>query len=672
MLTERFESPQTLGCRRIFIDVIPYSVSSFTNTSGEESTANVYGLELMFLNIWPNLLELFQYEIDIDPFYLPQVLGRPWSATPDKTMYHHGIIRENTEPPGFAAARARGTNFFNALQLLGAWNFRSATGKVPGEHAVVHSKFDGSVTTSRRTSELMRDPDHLDRYSHKLSVETVGTYLDYFFIDHDTLFPSFGRLFDHYPSLRSRSLNGDFNHEADNPPNMYSSSPSHFSGEVLDYYCEFSGTVLTHMHLSVDTEVIGTNGGGYRWGYDFDIYPVNSFLSYDLPVDDGTVDLHDLYDRHIQVIVTQRKCEYSYTLNTDHPSWVNFGSAILSLVNPSVGSSTWYRAKYYQSFPRTDTFSAESSYITGSGDFSPQQRGVLAWMYNEPSDGSRSRKRKRLHSLDYLVENDLVNLYPGLVLSQNDALNTSFETLGLNSLEIAGDLFEIRSLLGSFGTSVEFIRNLNKHAKSPLELLDFLTDQKLLLSFAIAPTADDVKTIVSKAQKVRKFYLNLKPREAIRGRFDFSFDGFNVVFRSKVVIKNDTASQLLGALLPIRAAGLLPNFQNIWNLVKFSFVADWAFNIDDRFEMIDDRIVLGMFDVDYAVHSIHITRPISATEFEPYGFSPNGNDVVYSYFCRGISDTLLNPGSTRFDFTPATGPTDLTVAGSLFYKILRR
>lgn len=675
MLTERYINPQhvVLSWMLNSEDFLSGSVTGVQNTSGSPSDSNVYATVNSGVSLGPwsyGVHDLFKYEFSAGTLDLPQIFGRLPGRSSEKVIYHPGLLSQE-QPPGFDMFRRRGDNLFNALQLLSSWNFRSSNDNVPGEHSVVHSKFVGDVHTGIPTSLLMRDESNdYNRYSSTLSVSTdANLKMSYSFSNYYELFPSRGLFRDSYSSIVSGLPDLDYD------VTSYPGIPNlvrfylHFS----DWSFGFSGDFLSSFSFKNEYYYHEQSGSTFlkeRASTRITVYPVISLKLLSPPLDDGDYSLSDFL--HHDLIVDYEQLYYDQADN-DTEGFVNLGVLQQSRNGYSVGSSDWYRCQHIAAMPRTDRkVFPDNGHISGVSVSTPASgRGVLPWNYNEPNDTFPSFKNKRLKTLKRDIEIELPDLYSGLVISQARALDAGYETLEINLLESIGDTLEIRSLIDGFGSYRVFLKKLSEGKADTWSVLDLLTDYNLLYKFGIAPTIDDAKKIADHGRRLALRYRSIQPTRPLYGQFDFDFDDWNVTFRTKVVVKQQT-STLLAALLPARAAGLVPNLQNVWNLVRFSFVADWFFNIDDRLAVIDNSATLLLFDIDYVVSSIKVTRTLPSSDYESYGFSPSGSDgVVFSYYCRMMSDTLLRYGKTKHDFLQAKGPTDITVAASLVYKLVR-
>jgi hypothetical protein len=677
-MRERIKDPRFVHMTQIFdlASVLENStllyVNNTVNISGVPSVNDQFNKVFMSCLFnrpdFNSLFDLFRWEFSRGYFNLPQIVGRLYKDDDTKFLKHYGVLQQR-EPSSFAAFRNRGANVANLIALLTSWNFRSSTNRVPGENPLIHYKFSGDVDTGLSAMNAMRtEANNFNAYSDYVTVTTDELLRTSFeFLTSSTYIESLGITDSSSPVSTSAVSVVNRNITV---------------GWPLRINASITAPVITYGQLATDIEF------DYTCNYFKSDQPANQPMgreiagsvkislslvpqSYSKPVPDGAHHFSSWFTPNVTIDITQTLDRYRD--NRSSYVWYNTGVFITTFENPAPGTTRYKEAKHLTIMPRTDRCDLGNvGRVTSVELSSLAARGVLPWLYNEPSSLNGSCKNKRLKAITASVEADLPDLYSGLVLSQNDAMNRSYEQLGVNMLETVSDMMEIKQLLNSFGTYGRFYKKLQTRSSTVPDLFDFLSDHTLLYNFGIAPSIGDAKAITNKAHSIRMRYKDPSPPAAFRGRHDFSYSDFEVTFRSKIVLKDQSLSSFLSMLLPVRAYGLLPSFQNVWNLVRFSFVADWFFNIDDRLEAIDNSAILLAFDVDYVVSSIKIVSEIPFSDYELYGFIPrNGMPLRYSYFCRMPSDTLLTYGPSRFDFFQSSGPSDLATAASFFYKIMR-
>lgn len=157
---------------------------------------------------------------------------------------------------------------------------------------------------------------------------------------------------------------------------------------------------------------------------------------------------------------------------------------------------------------------------------------------------------------------------------------------------------------------LEFLRDV-RHIKEIVPKLRNLRNLKgvageyLKLNYGILPTISDIQDIIA-AFKKRRYGTDRYGNTVYRAghsdlvsseQLDFTLDQ-----KIKLAIANeDDDFQLL--LEKVDNVGLLPTFENLWDLVRYSFVIDWFVNIGDFLARVDDRLRLTRYNIQYATLS---------------------------------------------------------------------
>lgn len=124
-------------------------------------------------------------------------------------------------------------------------------------------------------------------------------------------------------------------------------------------------------------------------------------------------------------------------------------------------------------------------------------------------------------------------------------------------------------------------------------------------------------------------------------------------------------SPLPELLIGAGGVGLKPTLANLWDLVPFSFVADWFFNLSDRYADIDSSILLHLISPSYYVHSYTVTYVPTPKEKEQAGLGIMSS-VYGKRFTREISRINPIPRETMIDFrAPPSLQKRLVSAGAL-------
>lgn len=195
-----------------------------------------------------------------------------------------------------------------------------------------------------------------------------------------------------------------------------------------------------------------------------------------------------------------------------------------------------------------------------------------------------------------------------------------------------------------------------------------LSEAYLAYIYGVSPTANDVRNLARVVQ--REMSARIDESEVLYGTFRYVFDEnpigsgtLSLVSRSKVVING--LSSLANLLLASRSVGVGLTLANLWDLVPFSFVADWFVNLGDRFQDIDDSVLLATLSPSYFVNSFTVRYSLSDDEKARYGLQLS-SDPWFQVYMRDVSRYNPVPRDTSIDWrAPASLQKRLVSAGAL-------
>lgn len=418
-------------------------------------------------------------------------------------------------------------------------------------------------------------------------------------------------------------------------------------------------------------------GSTYRHDYYVHNFHISPYIK------DGDVEYDVVYD--LDDIVGIRYCN-SWHYTNHYPTHGNF----------YLWNSTRETAfdnlpiSFTDPFPLSPVTSESSSYLGRTSFGTPKGYGRVKDLIGFRTTSTRSEFYTSpggtgLRDFGNHYSNLLSDCYACSFLSSVDAIDKFSVRLKINQIEASQDLFGLLALVDVVKL-LKSIRTLNAGSATSvlLKMLDLLADARLVYSFALAPTYDDVRTIVDRARAFRNRYsqsllseqtIHGKHEQLIPSTLEGSFTETNLTVRSKLRVKLHADSLL--TILPLRAAGLLPNLSTLWEVIPFSFVADWVFPIGTALEFADDSMLIQGFESSYTLHSVLLewnvpddtlssigAESVSACE-EPY--------IQYRYFDRFILPNIPVVLPSRIlasEFTP--GIPSWETAGALFYRLLRR
>jgi len=300
----------------------------------------------------------------------------------------------------------------------------------------------------------------------------------------------------------------------------------------------------------------------------------------------------------------------------------------------------------------------------------------------EPSHASYNLLRE----FDRRVAAESRRLYPAVFYSAKEAHERQIEQVEANHLENLTQLGSVVDLIDPIVGFINLAGNIKRKDVNGtvLALFDLLTDAQLLYSYGIAPTISDAQEISEMAGPLNEKWIrqeNLFGYRTYNGKFTFDvpddvippYTGIKLVARSKVRAAFNKNS-ILGTLMPVKAFGLLPTLSNMWDLIPFSFVADWFTNIGGKLEAVDANMTMLAFDIHFVTSSMMLYWTVDNEILTDKSVLAGLGDAypTFKFFVRDVSTTLPALTFTDIDFQPPAGLPNWRVWGSLAYKLIRR
>jgi hypothetical protein len=149
----------------------------------------------------------------------------------------------------------------------------------------------------------------------------------------------------------------------------------------------------------------------------------------------------------------------------------------------------------------------------------------------------------------------------------------------------------------------------------------------------------------------------------------FARSSSHLMTRSKIVL-DVSARALASSLLGYDALGILPKVSNLWDLVPFSFVANWFTGIGASIKRAEYSAFLGTIPA-YYVHSYAISSPFEDSELTKWNLVSNRNDPLsLRLYYRDVSLFVPLPRDSRFGFGIPTNLPPVGVVSALLYQLL--
>jgi hypothetical protein len=277
----------------------------------------------------------------------------------------------------------------------------------------------------------------------------------------------------------------------------------------------------------------------------------------------------------------------------------------------------------------------------------------------------------------------LGDMYPAIYKSSSEATTLLMEELEANNLENLTQLNFLGDLIDQvkgFSTLCSAIKRRN--VLSTIDALaHILSNAELLYDFGIAPTIKDAQELSAKGGPLIERYRDgdyFKTR-TYNGKFVFDvpdsylppYTGVKLIARSKVRGKMNENS-ILASLLPIKAFGLLPTLSHMWDLIQFSFVADWFTNIGARLDDVDNSILVLALDIEYSTHSLEVIWEIDGEVLAAADVTASSYAPQLSLYSRAVMQRLPILTHSTLDFNPPSGLPKWQTVAALAYEVVRR
>jgi hypothetical protein len=121
------------------------------------------------------------------------------------------------------------------------------------------------------------------------------------------------------------------------------------------------------------------------------------------------------------------------------------------------------------------------------------------------------------------------------------------------------------------------------------------SDAWLKYRYAYQTTKSDIEQYVTKVVESEKsIYADITPDQVIRGSIRVEGGTCNVKMR----LHPNPFAGFDRMLINADRVGLLPGLYNLWDMIPFSFVADWFSGLGDLFEDMDQSLYLRYYKVD--------------------------------------------------------------------------
>jgi hypothetical protein len=249
-----------------------------------------------------------------------------------------------------------------------------------------------------------------------------------------------------------------------------------------------------------------------------------------------------------------------------------------------------------------------------------------------------------------------------------DAIENLRITYSDNLIETLYDMISLYSLIPLNGTRglIELLSDVIFHPKKVIKLLRVISDEYLRAIFGYLPLKDQLDDILAKYEQVGKqFYTLAGTGYTVYGSRVFQLDSKTALTTSSKVRVRIEPNSVLNMMLALDSNGLLPLPSRLWDLIPFSFVADWFTGMSDRLRSAEIYAFSNFFTFDYLIHSYWVMQDNSASFPLLTAVTP----VTSSWYRRELSRIIPRPQDSPFNFDSQPVRVNYLTAGSLIVSV---
>jgi len=324
----------------------------------------------------------------------------------------------------------------------------------------------------------------------------------------------------------------------------------------------------------------------------------------------------------------------------------------LDRLRPSL-SDSYFMVEEYR------TWNNGLSFPTGINWLVPQLYGTIAAQRKDRPGGYSSREQR----VDvYTADFDRV-FSPSSVREKIDSLTARLfpETFPIPDKSYGDLAMEASEQVNANKVNMlEFLKDLRRPQDLIPKLKGLLTlkgvsGNYLGFKFGVLPTISDVKEIVAAFKKIKP-YIDQNGFKTYGAGWhrELEKDGllFSKLQRIKLAI-SDEDDEFQALIARLDSMGTLPTFENVWDLVPYSFVVDWLIDVGGFLERVDSRLRLSRLNIRYVTMSrkTRVTGTINP-EIENVPFI---GTVDWVHYHRWVSDQCpvppLSLSNTSKDFS---------------------
>lgn len=195
---------------------------------------------------------------------------------------------------------------------------------------------------------------------------------------------------------------------------------------------------------------------------------------------------------------------------------------------------------------------------------------------------------------------------------------------------------------------IAFLRDLRKPQElipklRKLRNLKGLSDNYLTVEYGILPTISDIEEIIRAVKRIGP-YLDKNGFETYTAGYHEVLTDKSMTYeltqRVKLAI-DDEDDEFQALVQRLDSMGTLPTFENVWDLVPYSFVIDWFVDVGGFLERVDSSLRLSRLNIRYVTMSRKTNIRGSITTPKPE--TPFVGTIDWVHYHRWVSDQCPVP-----------------------------
>jgi hypothetical protein len=300
------------------------------------------------------------------------------------------------------------------------------------------------------------------------------------------------------------------------------------------------------------------------------------------------------------------------------------------------------------------------------------EQAILEKGYDQLSSG------RFLSIFNEAVNGEFYAIAPSSCFSAVDAFLDAESDIGVDSLQNLYKIPQIASAIPQLKEGIDLLSRLLRRDLSLVtlkELLDLVTSTHLQANFQWLPYYR--LFIVYLPQMISTLRSARHTSKRLVGYGSFSFDLSNcfgresvhLVTRSKIVL-DESLLGLLSTLIDFDVLGIVPKASNLWDLIPFSFVANWFTGVGASIKRAEYSALIATVPA-YFVHTYTLSSPLHRDELTSLQMVNAASEPSsLRIFRRDVTTYPPVPRDSKFGFGIPTKFPPLGTLASLLYQLI--